>query len=246
MLVVYLCHVFPWLFAYISSVCRCDIYVRSNAKIPRISALALEQYVCVMISRTVYKDIYYTVLQCLEKQRPLEQYKTSTVFLYQTVLLLIFLPMPALKSNSLSLSILTIGSLFTDFPYNDFLVNRQVKITLRKLHYGLKLKQLCNRKQRARTLAAAAAAAAAAAGTKRRDVYIRRVSLLLEITKKYLDKCCSCLSFIHTSQFFLGKFIPANFLLNPNFANLEANFPDVSSQNGTKQRFLPTLGSICY
>ena len=34
------------------------------------------------------------------------------------------------------------------------------------------------------------------------------------------------LSFIHTGQFFLGKFIPANILLNPNYANLEASFPD--------------------
>ena len=44
------------------------------------------------------------------------------------------------------------------------------------------------------------------------------------------------LSFIHTSQFFLGKFIPAIILLNPNYAKLEANFPKVSSQNGRKQR----------
>ena len=42
------------------------------------------------------------------------------------------------------------------------------------------------------------------------------------------------LSFIHTSQFFPGKFIPAVFLLNPNYASLEANFPEVSSQNGKK------------
>ena len=28
------------------------------------------------------------------------------------------------------------------------------------------------------------------------------------------------LSFIHMSQFFLGKFIPVIFLLNPNYANL--------------------------
>ena len=46
------------------------------------------------------------------------------------------------------------------------------------------------------------------------------------------------LSFIHTSQFFLSKFIPARFSLNPNCANLEANFPDVSSQNGRKQRLI--------
>ena len=71
----------------------------------------------------------------------------------------------------------------------------------------------------------------------------------------YLPKLCCytlalqgiCyLSFIHTNQFFLGKFIPAIFLFNPNYANLEANFPDVSSRNGRKHRFLPTLGSICY
>ena len=35
---------------------------------------------------------------------------------------------------------------------------------------------------------------------------------------------------------FLGKFIPAIFLLNPNYANFEANFPHVSSQYGGKQR----------
>ena len=54
------------------------------------------------------------------------------------------------------------------------------------------------------------------------------------------------LSFIHTNQFFLGKFIPSIFLLNSNYVNLEANFPDVSSQNERNQRFLPILGSICY
>ena len=56
------------------------------------------------------------------------------------------------------------------------------------------------------------------------------------------------LSFIHSSQFIpIGKFIPAIFLLNSNYANLEANFPEVSSRNGRKRRFLlPTLGgSIC-
>ena len=54
------------------------------------------------------------------------------------------------------------------------------------------------------------------------------------------------LSFILTSQFSLRKFTPAIFLLNPNYSNLEANNPDVTSQIGRKQRFLPTLGSICY
>ena len=45
----------------------------------------------------------------------------------------------------------------------------------------------------------------------------------------------AALSFIHRSQFFpIGKFIPAIFSLNPNYANLEANFLDVSSQNGRK------------
>ena len=67
----------------------------------------------------------------------------------------------------------------------------------------------------------------------------------LNIFGRLLDSVLWCnkfpprwdLSFIHTSQFFLGKFIPAIFLLNPNLADLEANFPDVSSQNGRKQRF---------
>ena len=31
------------------------------------------------------------------------------------------------------------------------------------------------------------------------------------------------------SQFFLGKFISAIFLLNPNYANLDANFSDISA-----------------
>ena len=35
------------------------------------------------------------------------------------------------------------------------------------------------------------------------------------------------LSFIRTSQFSVGKFIPAIFLLNPNYTNLEAIFSDV-------------------
>ena len=50
------------------------------------------------------------------------------------------------------------------------------------------------------------------------------------------------LVYIHSSQLFLDKFIPVIFLINPNYANLNTNFPDVSSQNGRKQRFLPTLG----
>ena len=62
----------------------------------------------------------------------------------------------------------------------------------------------------------------------------------------FLDHCGENSSFIHTSQFFLGKFIPAIFPSNPNCANLEANFPDVSSQNGRIERLLPTLGLICH
>ena len=53
------------------------------------------------------------------------------------------------------------------------------------------------------------------------------------VITQFIVACWCELSFIiHTSQFFLGKFIPAIFSLNPNYANLEANFPDVSSQNG--------------
>ena len=40
------------------------------------------------------------------------------------------------------------------------------------------------------------------------------------------------------NHFFLGKFIPADFLLNQNYASLEANCADVSSQNGRKCRVL--------